>query len=139
MLYPPIYRQIVQSGHVSRMGAWWWVIHALIFECELLLCMGRGEIALPLFGINRARCSFLPPLAQNVKNTAFAFASGVWRWEPAWWVTHALVFESELLLCMGGGKSHSHCLILTMRAVLLLPLFPKTSKLQFLSLPGVRW
>ena len=123
MLYPPVCRQIVQSGHVSLMGAWWWVTHALMFECEILLCMGRGEIALPLFDINRVRCSFLPPLAQNVKNTAFPVASGVWRWEPVWLVIHALVFEGELLLCMGGGKSLSHSLTLTTPAVLLLP-FP---------------
>ena len=75
VLCPPVCRQIVQSGHVSLMGTWWWATHALMFECELLLCMGRGEIALPLFGVNHVRCSFLPALAQNAKNTEFAFAS----------------------------------------------------------------
>ena len=85
MLYPPVCRQIVQSGHVSLMGAWWWVIYALMFECEILLCMGRGEIALPLFDINGVRCSFLPPFPKNVQNTAFPVASLEYQQQTLGW------------------------------------------------------
>jgi hypothetical protein len=37
------------------MGAWWWVVYALVFRGEFPFCVGGG---ISLFGINLIPCHF---------------------------------------------------------------------------------